>query len=215
MATGSKLLKKLTLRTFIGSKADILAYALTGRMVAKGKDGKDVQVGSTGEPVPLMRVLGNVTGYRTGQSDFGEYAELKGNFHATNLQTGEILEDCTKCILPGVVGDSVASAMAAGAESVQFAIELDARYSEKAATMYEFDARTLVKPQTPKPINDLMARLQQEGIEMTKPLALKAPVLTEAQKEAQAAAEKKADEDREAKAKTDAAPASTKKTAKA
>lgn len=194
MATvGTKLLKKLTVRTFIGGKADILAYAMTGR--------KDKE--SEGSEVPLIRILGNVTGYKSGESDFGSYVEMRGEFHATNLQTGEILESVSKCILPSVVGDSVAAAIHGGAEAVEFAVELDVRFSEKAATMYEFSARTLIAPKAPKAINALMERLQSQGIEMTKPLALAAPKLTKAQEEAQAAAEKAADEARAATTKTE------------
>lgn len=191
MATvGTKLLKKLTVRTFIGGKADILAYAMTGR--------KDKE--SEGSDVPLIRVLGNVMGYKSGESDFGSYVEMRGEFHATNLQTGEILESVSKCILPAVVGDSVAAAMHGGAESVEFAVELDVRFSEKAATMYEFSARSLIAPKAPKAINALMERLQSQGIEMTKPLALAAPKLSDADKAAQAAAEKNADASRAAAA---------------
>lgn len=207
MATGTKLLKKLTIRTFIGGKADILAYAMQGRpqREKKDKDGKQVfekdgktpvmeGYGEEGVSVPLMRVLGNVTGYATGDSDFGPYTKLKGQFQATNLQTGEVLEGCSLAILPAVVADNVAGAILAGAESVQFAVEMDTRFSEKAATMYEFEARTLLKPQTPDPLKALMDSMATQGIEMTKPLTLAAPKLSDADKAAQAEAEKKADE---------------------
>lgn len=187
MATGTKLLKKLTIRTFIGSKLDILAYALSA--FPNGKpDGK-----SAGDPVPVLRVLGNVTSFKAGESDFGSYVELRGDFHATNLQTGEILESCNKCILPSVVGDGVASAIHNGAESVQFAVELDVRYAEKAATMYEFDARTLLKPATANPLLALFDKMKAESISMTPAKQLAAPTLTEEQKKAQAAAEAAAD----------------------
>lgn len=187
MATGTKLLKKLTIRAFIGTKLDILAYALSAFPGGK-PDGK-----SAGDPVPVLQVLGNVTSFKAGESDFGSYVELRGDFRATNLQTGEILEACNKCILPSVVGDAVASSLANGAESVQFAVELDVRYAEKAATMYEFDARTLLKPATAKPIDALLGMMAQQGIEMTKPKQLAAPKLSEDQKKAQVAAEAAAD----------------------
>lgn len=178
-AVGSKLLKKLTIKTFIGDKSDVLAYAMLGR------DGK----APTGEAVPLMRVLGSVTKYQTGSSDFGDWVKLFGSFHATNLQTGEVLDDVSQCLLPSMISDSVAGALNAGATSVEFAVEIDARFVLKAATMYEFEARTLIKPAAAKPINELMAKLQALGVGMTEVKALAAPKLTDADKKAQAESE--------------------------
>lgn len=213
MATGTKLLKKLTIRTFIGGKPEVLAYAMTGRpqraKVDKDqkpvleKDGKTPVMegyGAEGQPVPLMRVLGACTGFKAGESDFGSYVEMRGAFQATNLQTGEVIDGLTKCILPSVVGEAVAGALQGGGESVEFAIEIDTRYHEAAATMYEFDCRSLLKPQAPKAIESLAAKLAQAGIEMTKPLAIaNAPTLSDEDKAKQADAEKTADAARSAK----------------
>lgn len=199
MAT--KILKKLTIREFIGSKSAILAYALTGKASPDAV---------TGSPIALMRVLGSVSGFKAGETDNGPYVVLLGDFQGTNLQTGEIIEGVTKCILPDMIGDAVASAIHGGAAQVDFAVELFVTFSEKAATMYEYSAKSLLKPETPKPIAALAARMAELGIEMTTPLQLAAPVLTDEQKAQQVASEKAADDAREATKKAaDAATAST------
>lgn len=180
----SKILKKLTIRDVIGNKAAILAYAMMGQTVSKDATGKEVRSAS-GSAVPLLRVLGQVTGFKAGESDYGSYVELKGAFQGTNLQTGEITEGVSKCILPDAVGEPLANAMHNGAESVEFAVEIFVKYNETAATMYEYEAMSLLKPQTPKPIESLFARMQAEGIAMTVPLKLAAPILTPEQINAQ------------------------------
>jgi len=187
---GQKLLRKLTIRTAVGSKADILAAAMTGR--ERDKD-------PVGEPVPILRVVGHVNGYKTGQSDYGDYVELKGSFQGTNLLTGEVTDGVNTAILPDVVGESVAQALKGGAEAAQFAVEIDVAYVEKAATMYEFSTRTLLKPQTAAPVAGILAQLGAEGIEMTKPKALPAPRASDELRQKQAAAEKAADENRKSK----------------
>jgi hypothetical protein len=102
---GQKLLKKLTIRTAVGSKAEILAYAQTG---------KESEKATTGAPVPILRVMGAVSTFKPGESDFGPYVSLIGQFKATNLQTGETFQNISKCLLPSVVSDMIAAALAQG-----------------------------------------------------------------------------------------------------
>lgn len=181
---GQKLLRKLTLRTVVGSKADILAIAQGGRV-------KPTDV--VGEPVPVLRVVGQVNGYKAGQSDYGDYVELKGAFQAVNLVTGEVTDGVSTAILPDVVGNALAQAIKGGAEAAEFAVEVDVTYVEKAATMYEFSVRTLVKPQTAAPVAGILARLESAGITMTAPKQLAAPKLSDADRAKQAKAEAEAD----------------------
>lgn len=202
---GQKLLRKLTVRTFIGSKADILAAAMLGRK--KDKDGVVIEGVPLGDPVPLMQIIGNATGYRADTSDYGEFIELRGNFRAVNLLTGEILENVTRTILPDVVGDAISSALKGGAEAAQFAVEIDVQYSETAATMYAFAVRTLLPVQVAQPVNALLLQMKEAGIVGTAPLKLAAPQLGEKERKAQAAAEAKADEAKAAKVKGEKATA--------
>lgn len=207
----SKILKKLTIREFIGKKSEILAIAMTGRAVSKDDAGKDV-FSATGKPVKVMRVLGQVSGFSTGESDFGSYVKLFGQFLATNMVTGEETPAST-ALLPNEVGEPLAAAVKAGAESVDFAVELYVEFDENAATMYKFSARSLIKPETPKPIQSLMARMESMGIELSKPLAIAAPVATAEQEAAQKASEAKADAAQKEKAAAAAAKGKGKKAA--
>lgn len=187
----SKILKKLTIRDFIGKKPDILAAAMLGR--PKGTvDGKEVFIGTAGQPVKLMRVLGQCTGFKADESDNGPYVQLSGQFVATNMLTGEEVATA-RAILPDAIGDLVSASIKSGAEAVDFAVEIFVEYDEAAATMYKFSAQSLMKPETPKPIASLQARLLEAGITLSKPLALAAPTLTDEQRAAQAEAEARAD----------------------
>src|SRR3954464_1880890 len=96
--TGQKLLRKLTIRTCVGTKGDILAAAMTGRGDDKA---------TTGKAVPIMRVMGAVSGFRPGESDSGPYVKLLGQFKAVNLLTGEEFSNVSTCILPAVISDMV------------------------------------------------------------------------------------------------------------
>lgn len=181
--SGTKVLTKLTMKEFIGKKAQLLAYAM------QGKPNPD---SVTGAPVKLLRVFGQVTGFKTDESDYGAYTQLNGTFVGTNMQTGEQV-NVSRAILPGAIGELVSSAIKNGAEAVDFAVEVYIEYDEAAATMYKFSTRSLVAPETPKPIESLMARLQAQGVVLDAPLQLAAPSLDKKAAEKQAAAMAKAD----------------------
>lgn len=188
MATksGQKILKRLTIRDFIGQKEDLLAIAQTGK---KNKDD------AIGEPVTIMRVLGQVTGYRTGQSRDGASAwvECTGTFHATNMQTGEVQKSVAKMILPNVVSEPLAAALKGGASSADFAVEIDVLFDRSTITMYQFEARTLMPVESTEAVTNIMARLENMGVKLAEPLKLAAPKLSEADRKAQQAAIEAAD----------------------
>jgi hypothetical protein len=55
-----------------------------------------------GEPPKwVLNIYGQVEGYETGTSQFGDYVRLTGEFIATNNLTGEVTDGPT-CILPGI-----------------------------------------------------------------------------------------------------------------
>lgn len=182
--TGSKVLTKLTMKEFIGKKAQLLAYAITG---------KKSEESVTGAPVKLLRVVGQVTGFKTDESDFGAYTQLNGVFVGTNMQTGEQVQ-VARAILPGAIGELLSNAIKNGAEAVDFAVEVFIEYDEAAATMYKFSTRSLMAPEQPKAVDNIMAKLLAAGIELDAPLQLAAPSLDKGAAEKQAAAIAKADE---------------------
>lgn len=194
----SKILKKLTIREFIGKKSEILAIAMTGRPKGKDSKGADIFIGTAGEPVKVMRVLGQCTGFKADESDNGPYVQLSGQFVATNMITGEQVATA-RAILPDAIGEQVAGAVKGGAEAVDFAVEIYVEFDEAAATMYKFSAKSLMEMAVPKPIQSLEAKLLAAGVVLSAPLKLAAPVLSDEDKAKQAEAEKKADEAQKAK----------------
>ncbi|MBK9497433.1 MAG: hypothetical protein IPO08_23505 [Xanthomonadales bacterium] len=171
MAT--KILKKLTIRDVVGGKAEILKAAQSGRSVSKDENGKDVY-SATGVAVPLMSVIGRVHDFTPGQSDHGAFLKLKGDFEATNLVTGEVFSDVGTCILPNFISDLVANALKGGAQGVDFAVRVDTRYDEAAATMYVFDAVSLMPARESDSISAIKNALQAAGVALPAPAGLKA-----------------------------------------
>lgn len=182
--TGQKLLKKLTIKDCVGGKPAILAAAITGKAKADDK---------LGRAIAILQVLGQVTGFVPGESDMGAYVKLKGMFQATNLLTGEVFDNLSTAILPDVIADLAVAVIKGGAEAANFAVEIDVHYDEAAATMYVYSVRSLLKAAPAAPLLGIMAQLQSEGVKLTKPLAIAAPTLSEADAKKQAAAGAAAD----------------------
>lgn len=156
--TENKLLRKLTVATAVGDKIKVLGYATLGR------EGEAAE----GKPVPLMTVIGRVTGLKAGSVNrtlpngeqmSSDYVKLKGNFEATNEQTGEITPNVGECILPNFVSDPIAGALRGGADSVDFAIRVDVKFKLAAATGYEFTAVSLLPIKQADSVNDIKRQL--------------------------------------------------------
>jgi len=163
------ILKKLTLRDLCGGKLAMLKVAEKGQLKGTDAEGKET-IQPIGRWVPLARIIGHVTSVRPGQSDNGPFIELRGSFKGTNLDTGEIIPNCAKCILPNTVGDLVFSAIQdAGGKPVDFAVDVNVRYAESAAVMYEFQCVSL---QDAKPADSVAAI--EASLGLSKP-ALAAP----------------------------------------
>lgn len=179
----TKVLTKLTMKEFIGKKSQLLAYAL------KGKANDDAV---TGSPVKLLRVIGQVTGFKSDSSDYGEYTQLNGVFVGTNMQTGEQVQ-VARAILPGAIGELLSNAIKNGADAVDFAVEVYIEYDEAAATMYKFSTRSLMEPEQPKAIASIEAKMAAMGIALDAPLQLAAPTIDKKTAEKQASAVAAAD----------------------
>ena len=198
-----KVLTKLTMKEFIGKKSQLLAYAL------KGKANDDAV---TGAPVKLLRVIGQVTGFKTDESDYGAYTQLNGVFVGTNMQTGEQVQ-VARAILPGAIGELLSNAVKNGAEAVDFAVEIFIEYDEAAATMYKFSTRSLMEPEVPKAIASIEAKMAALGIALDAPLQLAAPTIDKKTAEKQEQAVKAADTASASEATTETAQAAKPATA--
>jgi hypothetical protein len=95
------------------------------------------------EETPLMRVIGFAQGLKTGESTFGEWVALLGQFKATNLMTGEIYSSA-KCILPDIAQEGIVAALQSGAaKTVEFALDIIAIPAE-TPTGYQYVAQPLL-----------------------------------------------------------------------
>lgn len=167
---GQKLLRKLTLKEIVGGKAEILKVAQLGCVTAKNEAGKEITL-PEGNVMPLCMILGRVSGYKPGESDLGSFIKLLGAFEATNLQSGEVVAMNGVCILPNFIADAIGAALQNGAESVEFAVQVNVQYKEAAATSYEYSAVSLLTPTESAPIAGLKAMLVSQGVALPKPAA--------------------------------------------
>ena len=92
----------------------------------------------------LLNVLGIVRKAQPGETDKGPFVKFIGDFKATNLETGEIYRSGA-CILPNFIADMIIGAMDSG-RSVQFAFEIQCRYSDDAISKYMYDLISLLPP---------------------------------------------------------------------
>ena len=95
-------------------------------------------------PVRLYLIYGVARAAVAGQSTFGEYHKLVGQFEAVNLETGEVSVSGS-CFLPGAVNDLIAGQLDGQENSeVKFAFEIGAAPSDSSIG-YEYTFKELVE----------------------------------------------------------------------
>lgn len=177
-----KVVKKLSMKTIVGSKADILTAAMTGRENDKAPVGK---------PVTIARMMGIATKIQTGETDNGPWVAIIGTHKAINVFTGDEVRS-SKAFLPAPADDMIAAQLAMeGVDSVEYAIDVNVHYDESAITSYVYGVEVLQEPTENDPLNALEKTLGLPG--------LPAPVQLSEEQKAAAAKETKAKEDAEAK----------------
>jgi len=158
-----QLLKKLTISTLGFSKGQInallrpLAEAAEKAMVeAKAKNDQAAIIALEAQRirVTLANIVGSSSAAQPGQSANGDYIKFAGDFAATNPETGEIIATSGVCILPQFIAIQMAEALKES-ESIEFALQVYAEFSEKAVTGYVFGVKTLQEPK----ITDRMSKL--------------------------------------------------------
>ena len=169
-----KILKKLTVATAFGDKIAVLAAAMKGR----------VGEAPEGLPVDLLQIIGRVFAIKAGTTSrtlpggeevSTEFVKLTGEFEAVNLQTGEVVTGVSTCILPNFVAGPIAAAIKGGAEAVDFAIKIQAKFRITAATSYEFTAESLIPMKAASSIGDIKAGILALGHELPSAKLLAAP----------------------------------------
>lgn len=148
------LTKQITTRSVFGGKADIQKLVL--------EDQK--------EPQFLYRIIGEITGFVTGQSKFTrtdtetgevtpqEWTKFAGDFIAIS-RTGKQYESVIT-FLPDYIGGPLRNAIAAEpGNAVQIGFDVFAMFSEKSATSYEFIAQPLRDQSAQEKVQQMMAQM--------------------------------------------------------
>ena len=135
------MLRKLTLRTCGASKPEILAA---------------LPKGST-KSVPLIRIAGDSTEAKVGQTDKGEFVKLLGEFHAVSLLNDQRYRSAV-ALLPSFISEPIAAALR-GSPSVTFALEVSARRDDSSAVGYVFECRSLHEPEPEERMKRLLGAI--------------------------------------------------------
>lgn len=163
-----EILRKITIKTCGDFTVKKIKELLDTSGPTVEKDGKQVPGPvAEGEVVPLLKVAGESTGAKTGQTDKGTFTKLMGSFVGTDLTTGALYQS-QQCILPEFIGGALGSALTNG-QPVQFAFEIGAKRKDSAVTGYEFVVKPLINA---KPTDKMMVLMEAAGI--AAPLALEA-----------------------------------------
>ena len=109
----------------------------------------------------LCRVAGYVSGVKRGESSYGGWAALVGEFVATNRATGEIFGSKT-AIIPGPMGEALISstekALMDDADSkVRFSVDISVRRSARdPGRKYEYIVRPVIDAKLSSPALELL-----------------------------------------------------------
>lgn len=139
---GATLLKKITAKTVVGKVSEVV----------KGL-GKDFKPNTL-----LFRVVGIATGIQTGESDYGEWVKLKGQFSAINHLTGEAFRS-RSCMLPELASGDIEDAVVSEEnDSVEFGVDITISPSD-SATGYQYGVIPLLEANGDDPLTRLTQRV--------------------------------------------------------
>jgi hypothetical protein len=118
-----------------------------------GKIALSTLMAAPNKTLDIMTVVGVAVGIDKGESSYGDWECLKGDFEATDAKSGKVVRAST-CFLPPVAMDAVKVAMSqAGANrGVEFAIKIIAKYvaedegHKAGGSAYEYSFEHLLKP---------------------------------------------------------------------
>lgn len=155
----AQILKKISVKTVCGS--------ISKKLIEQLKN-------NGGTSVPVMRVLGIATGAKSGQTNFGPWVSLTGNFEGTNLETGEVFKAQNLLMPMGYCEDGALKLQQDGVTSLNVACDVYVRYFKFGEEdKYEY---TLEAHQTSAAEVDPLASLRASV--PAAPLRLKAPETT-------------------------------------
>lgn len=117
-------------------------------------------------PMWLYRIAGICTGKEDGESDYGHYVSMLGEFQGINLETGEEFRTQTKCYMPDVVCYPVINRLGMdGVSSVSFAYKVGVQRDESAATNYVYVAEPIAALEQSDPLGALLEKIDKPQLE--------------------------------------------------
>ncbi len=135
-----QIIKKVSASTVVGSTKELRKLAESGK----------------GKSVDIMRVVGVAIGVKSGMSSYGEWVALRGNFSATNIETGEEFRGSTLYV-PDEITDMIAAQLSA-ATSVEFGVMIGVKESDLIIG-YEYVVTPLMDTGESDPIAAINARI--------------------------------------------------------
>lgn len=99
-----------------------------------------------GEKLPLMRVVGNATGYEPVVTESGTSIKLKGLFKGTNLIDPSKTMTAPNCYLPPAAAELIAGQFTGDVSQVAFAFDIYARVELDSITKYVYEVETIKDP---------------------------------------------------------------------
>lgn len=117
-----------------------------------------------GEEIALCRMAGVAGGVESGESTYGDWECLVGEFAATNYQTGEVFAG-VKAFVPGAMGEglqlSMKNALMEDAGSrLKFCVDIYAKVSPRDPNKYEYIVRPIMETDVK---NEALALLEYEN----------------------------------------------------
>jgi len=148
----SESIKKISIKTVCGTPTRVV----TGQ----SSDGKDV---IEFEKKNLMRVGGICTGTKSGETTYGTYTVLRGQFEAVDLETGETYRS-SKCFLPDDVIDLISTQFySENVKAIEFGFIIGVRPNDSQIG-YEYTAESILETSKNDPLSLLMNKIDQKMI---------------------------------------------------
>lgn len=117
-----------------------------------------------GGELKLCRIAGFARGVKQGESNYGDWKALEGEFTARNEQTGEIFASA-QAFVPGAMGDMLVQSMESAlredaAAQLKFSVDVAVIVSPRDPNKYEYKVRPVIENALAAPALEL---LQLEG----------------------------------------------------
>ena len=141
--------------------------------VVYGKIDLKELIAAPDETIRVMRVLGSAVGVKEGESNFGHWRALMGQFRGINSVTGEVFEAPILYLPEVALTPILVSLSQPGARAVEFAIDVSVKYvnnGKPGGVPYEYTWAPLLAADADDPIARLEARIAD-----TAHMALAAP----------------------------------------